>query len=34
MPGFMELIVEDEKKQGEILKDIQGLRKKIALLRL
>ena len=34
MPGFMESIAEDEKKQGEILKDIQGLRKKIALLRL
>ena len=33
MPGFMELIAEDEKKQGEILKDIQDLRKRTALLR-
>ena len=33
MPGFKEFIAEDEKKQGEILKDIQDLRKKTALLR-
>ena len=33
MLGFKEFIAEDEKKQGEILKDIQDLRKKTALLR-
>ena len=33
MPGLKELIAEDEKKQGEILQDIQGLRKRTALLR-
>ena len=33
MLGFKEFIPEDEKKQGEILKDIQGLRQKTALLR-
>ena len=33
MLGFKEFIAEDERKQGEILKDIQDLRKKTALLR-
>tara|TARA_B100001093_G_scaffold500367_1_gene550743 strand:- start:307 stop:417 length:111 start_codon:yes stop_codon:yes gene_type:complete len=33
MPGFKELIAGDEKKQSEILKDIQDLRKRTALLR-
>ena len=31
--GFKEFIAKDERKQGEILKDIQDLRKKTALLR-
>jgi len=33
MLGFKEFIAEGERKQGEILKDIQDLRKKTALLR-
>ena len=33
MLGFKEFILEDERKQGEILKDIQDLRKKTALPR-
>ena len=33
MLGFKDFIAEDERKQGEILKDIQDLRKKTALLR-
>ena len=33
MLGFKEFIAEDERKQGEILKDIQDLRKRTALLR-
>ena len=33
MLEFKEFITEDERKQGEILKDIQDLRKKTALLR-
>jgi hypothetical protein len=33
MLGFKEFIIEDERKQGEILKDIQDLRKKTALPR-
>ena len=33
MLGFKEFIAEDKRKQGEILKDIQDLRKKTALLR-
>ena len=33
MLGFKEFIAEGERKQGEILKDIQELRKKTALLR-
>ncbi len=33
MLGFQEFIAEGERKQGEILKDIQDLRKKTALLR-
>ena len=33
MLGFKEFIAEGARKQGEILKDIQDLRKKTALLR-
>ena len=33
MLGFKEFIAEDERKQGELLKDIQDLRKRTALLR-
>lgn len=33
MLGFKEFIAEDVRKQGEVLKDIQDLRKKTALLR-
>ena len=33
MLGFKEFIAEDERKQGEILKDVQDLRKETALLR-
>ena len=33
MLGFKEFIAEGERKQGEILKDIQDLRKRTALLR-
>ena len=33
MLGFKEFIAEDGRKQGEILKDIQDLRKRTALLR-
>ena len=33
MLGFKEFIAEVERKQGEILRDIQDLRKRTALLR-
>ena len=33
MLGFKEFIAEDERKQGELLKDIQDLRRQTQLLR-